>query len=59
MKLFAQLYSDGQTIIMVTHEESIARHAKRIIRMEDGLIYSDLPIEEDPAYNFTGRGGAE
>jgi putative ABC transport system ATP-binding protein len=59
MELFAELYRDGQTIIMVTHEESIACHAKRIIRMEDGLIYSDLPIEEDPAYNFNNRGGAK
>jgi putative ABC transport system ATP-binding protein len=59
MELFAKLYRDGQTIIMVTHEESIACQAKRIIRMEDGLIYSDLPIEEDPAYNFINRGGAK
>ncbi len=59
MKLFANLYNDGQTIIMVTHEESIACQAKRIIRMEDGLIYSDLPIEEDPAYSYIGRGGAK
>ncbi len=59
MELFAKLYRDGQTIIMVTHEESIACQAKRIIRMRDGLIYSDLPIEEDPAYNFIRRGGAK
>ena len=59
MELFAKLYRDGQTIIMVTHEESIDCHAKRIIRMEDGLICSDLPIEEDPAYNFINRGGAK
>jgi putative ABC transport system ATP-binding protein len=50
MELFGELHKDGQTIIMVTHEANIACHAKRIIRMEDGLIYSDLPIEEDPAY---------
>ena len=59
MELFAELYRDGQTIIMVTHEESIACHAKRIIRMEDGLICSDLPIEEDPAYKFNNRGGVK
>ena len=59
MELFAKLYNDGQTIIMVTHEESIACQAKRIIRMQDGLICNDCPIEEDPAYNFIGRGGAK
>ncbi len=50
MELFAELHNDGQTIIMVTHEADIARHAKRIIRMSDGKIYSDLPTGQDPAY---------
>jgi putative ABC transport system ATP-binding protein len=49
LKLFDQLYSEGQTIIMVTHEETVARHAKRIIRMSDGRIYSDQPNEENPS----------
>ena len=50
LELFDQLHREGQTIIMVTHEEHVARHAKRVIRMEDGRIYSDLPREQDPAY---------
>lgn len=50
MQLFDDLHKDGQTIIMVTHEENIACHAKRIIRMQDGQIISDLSIEEDGAY---------
>ena len=33
---------------MVTHEGDIARHAKRIIRMKDGRVHSDLPVEKDP-----------
>ena len=37
----------GQTIIMVTHEADVARHAKRIIRMKDGRVHSDLPVEQD------------
>ena len=49
LALFDQLYAEGQTIILVTHEESVARHARRIIRMKDGRINSDLPAEVDQA----------
>ncbi len=41
MALFEQLASRGNTIIVVTHEEDIARHARRIVRIRDGLIASD------------------
>jgi putative ABC transport system ATP-binding protein len=47
--LFEQLHQQGQTIIMVTHEPDVARHAKRIIRMRDGRVSSDLPVEKDLA----------
>jgi len=47
LTLFDQLHADGQTIILVTHEESVALHAMRIIRMKDGRIFSDLPARED------------
>ena len=53
LKLFDQLHQEGQTIILVTHEEHVARHAKRIIRMRDGRIYSDLAREEDPNHKST------
>jgi len=43
MALFEQLYDEGNTIIVVTHEEDIARHARRIVRLRDGLIESDAP----------------
>jgi putative ABC transport system ATP-binding protein len=43
MELFDQLHSQGQTIIIVTHEEDIAHHAERIITMKDGRIKSDIP----------------
>jgi len=46
LEVFDQLHHQGQTIIMVTHEEHVARHAKRIIRMEDGFIRSDLVVEQ-------------
>jgi putative ABC transport system ATP-binding protein len=49
LKLFNQLHQEGQTIVLVTHEESVACHAKRIIRMRDGQIYSDLQTTEDRA----------
>lgn len=41
MKLLEDLSTKGRTIVMVTHDENIARHAKRIIRITDGAILSD------------------
>jgi len=41
MDLFEALYSKGNTIIMVTHEEDIARYAHRIVRLRDGMIETD------------------
>ncbi|MBQ9470121.1 MAG: ABC transporter ATP-binding protein [Bacteroidales bacterium] len=43
MHLFEDIHSQGNTIIVVTHEEDIARHAHRIVRLRDGLIESDQP----------------
>ena len=44
MNLFEQLYAQGNTLIVVTHEEDIAQHARRIVRLRDGLIESDANI---------------
>jgi len=41
MALLEEIHQNGNTIIVVTHEEEIAAHAKRIIRMRDGMIESD------------------
>ena len=41
MALLEEIHQNGNTIIVVTHEEDIAAHAKRIIRMRDGMIESD------------------
>lgn len=41
MNLFEQIYNNGNTVIVVTHEEDIAMHARRIIRLRDGKIESD------------------
>ena len=47
MLFFEDLYKKGNTIILVTHEEYIAEHSKRIIRIRDGRIESDLPLEKN------------
>ena len=44
MNLFKELNDQGQTIILITHEEDIARQSKRIINIKDGLIESDLKV---------------
>lgn len=41
MDLFEKLYAKGNTIIMVTHEEDIAKYAHRIVRLRDGLVETD------------------
>jgi putative ABC transport system ATP-binding protein len=46
MALFRQLNEAGRTIIMVTHDEDVARHAKRIVRLRDGLIVADDPASQ-------------
>jgi len=43
MKLFDDIHKAGNTLVVVTHEEDIAQHAHRIIRLRDGMIESDVP----------------
>jgi putative ABC transport system ATP-binding protein len=44
MNLFEELYRAGNTIIVVTHENEIAEHARRIVRLRDGLIETDEKV---------------
>lgn len=44
MMLFEELHRAGNTIILVTHENDIANHARRIVRLRDGVVESDEPV---------------
>ena len=55
LEVFRRLHDDGQTIILVTHEESVAERAQRVVRLRDGRIESDQRVGEgarpSPAYH--------
>jgi putative ABC transport system ATP-binding protein len=42
MTILDELHTAGQTIILVTHEDYIAEHAMRVVRLRDGIIESDV-----------------
>jgi putative ABC transport system ATP-binding protein len=45
LRLFARLHADGHTLIVVTHEDDVAKHARRIVRLVDGAVTSDTLAE--------------
>lgn len=45
LALFQRLNDEGRTIIMVTHEDEVSQHAKRVIWLKDGEVQSDQPVE--------------
>lgn len=47
MDIFTRIHSNGNTVVLVTHEEDIARYAHRIVRLRDGVIESDLAVERE------------
>jgi len=51
MDILTKIHNDGNTVILVTHEEDIAKYAKRVIRLKDGVIASDI-ITADKTANL-------
>jgi putative ABC transport system ATP-binding protein len=58
LELFAALHQEGQTVIMVTHEADVASHARRVVRMKDGRVLSDLPVEKDTVFAMSSTAPA-
>ncbi|HTR01870.1 MAG TPA: ABC transporter ATP-binding protein [Thermoanaerobaculia bacterium] len=56
MALFDQLNSRGNTIVLVTHEEDIAAHARRIVRLKDGKVRDDRRNEPPVKQGFAAAG---
>jgi len=46
MAIFQELNDQGITVILVTHESHIARHAKHLVHMQDGHLMADTPISQ-------------
>lgn len=57
MVLFETLYRRGNTVMVVTHEETVAQHARRVIRLRDGLVESDVRVD-DPVLSRLEVSGA-
>ena len=45
MAIFQELNEEGKTIVLITHEQDISEHAKRVVTFRDGKILSDVPVE--------------
>jgi len=58
MAMFDELHAQGQTLIVVTHEEYIAERAERTVRLRDGVIESDLMTRKRPAVDATSMAEA-
>ena len=52
MDIFGKIQASGNTVILVTHEEDIAKYALRIVRLRDGIIESDTTKSSNPAEHY-------
>ncbi|MFM8179839.1 MAG: hypothetical protein ACKOAG_11755, partial [Candidatus Kapaibacterium sp.] len=57
MRWFEEIWRRGNTVIVVTHEDEVARHARRIIRIRDGNVESDT-VNEQPVTLYAEGGAA-
>lgn len=54
MDIFEKIHSNGNTVVLVTHEEEIAKHALRIVRLRDGVIEKDSKAKKDKKVKGVG-----
>lgn len=54
LRLFRSLHAEGQTIIVVTHENDVAAYCQRVIRLRDGQVIVDCPAGEDEGVRLAG-----
>jgi ABC-type lipoprotein export system ATPase subunit len=47
MKMLKEIHSEGNTIVLITHDSDVARQAERVVRIADGKITSDTTATED------------
>ena len=59
MQFLQKLNEEGNTIVLITHDNSIAAQAKRIVRITDGHIVYDGPVEGDKIVAMQERAGEE
>ncbi len=45
LRIFQNLHKEGKTVVLITHDQNLAEHSRRIIRIVDGRITSDTPVE--------------